>query len=133
MLGGFGNNRFSSKVSYGQMRVSSGALYPTDGTTTFSPQYDFSTTASGGTVLALFKPQDNSTTANLTDLTGNGSVLGSYVAASKVTASSDYAAPPPPAFSYVSSSVTTTTGAAITTNNIVSTGGDINSFSVNPA
>ena len=133
MLGGFGNNRYTSKVSYGQMRVSSGALYPTDGSSTFAPQYDFSTTASGGTVLALFKPQDNSTTANLLDLTGNGSVLGSYVAASKVTASSDYAAPPPPAFSYVSASVTTTTGVAITTNNILSTGGDINSFSVNPA
>ncbi len=137
-IGGLGTSR-TGKVSYGQMRITSGSLYPTDGTTTFAPTYDFSSTVSGGTVssgasvISLFKPQDNSTIANLVDLTSNGTVIKTYVASSLVAASSDYASPPPPAFSYSSATVTTTTGVAITANNVVSTGGDINSFSISPA
>jgi len=136
ILGGASNN--SGKVSYGQIRVTAGNLYPTDGTTTFRPTYDFSTTVSGATVspgatvLALFKPQDNSTTSNLVDQTGNGTTIKTYVPASNVTASSDYASPPAPAFTYASSTITTIAGTAITTDLVNSTGGDINSYAVSP-
>ena len=132
LLGGFGNNMTGSKVSFGQIRVSSGAIYPSDGSTTFAPTYDFSNTVAGGTVLALFQPQSNSTIASLNTNSFNGATIANY-GTTAVAASSDYATPPPPAFSYSSSSVTTTAGIAIAANNVVSTGGDINSFAISPA
>ena len=140
-LGPFGDSN-SSKVFYGQSRITSGAIYPTDGTSTFRPAYDFSDTVSGGTVLALFKPASNSKPAtsdnsvagvNLTDLSGNGASIFTYLAAAQVSSSSDFASPPPPAFTYSSSSITTTAGTAITPNTTVLTGGDINSYAVSPA
>jgi uncharacterized repeat protein (TIGR02543 family) len=139
MIGPFAENN-SSKVSFGQMRVTAGTLYPTDGTTTFKPIYDFSetvsgsTVSSGATVVALFKPQNNSTAATLTDLSTNGgTTVKTYVSTANVVSSSDYASPPPPAFSYPSSPVSTTTGSPLTATNPVSTGGDINSYSISPA
>lgn len=142
-LGPFGDST-TSKVFYGQSRLTSGAIYPTDGTTSFSPNYDFSSSVSGGTVLALFKPTSNSrpgtsdnTVAanNLTDQSGNGSSIFTYLGATKVASSSDFPTPPAPAFSYASSSMTTFTGTAISTNNAVlnSGSGDINSYSISPA
>jgi uncharacterized repeat protein (TIGR02543 family) len=86
-LGGFGDSTTDSKVSYGQMRVSSGALYPTDGTSTFTPSYQFSNTVTGGTVLALFKPMSNSTIANLSDQSGNGTTISSAVDSTRVSRS----------------------------------------------
>jgi uncharacterized repeat protein (TIGR02543 family) len=129
----------SGKTYYGQIRVTSGSLYPTDGITGFSAPYDFSSSVSGGTVsngatvVALFKPQTNSTTANLVDLTGNGSTLVSQVPAANVTATSDFPSPPPPAFSYATSAITATAGTAISADLANSTGGDINSYTVSPA
>ena len=131
-LGPFGTNA-SGKAFYGQMRLSNVALYPTDGTSAFAPSYDFSTTVSGGTVLALIKPQTNTTTSNAVDLTGNGAVLSTRVTGGSIAASSDFASPPPPAFSYSPASRTIFAGSPLPTTNIVSTGGDINSFSVSPA
>jgi uncharacterized repeat protein (TIGR02543 family) len=132
-IGPFGSNN-SGTVFFGQMRVSSGALYPTgsSGNQIFAPTYDFSSTVSGGTVLALFKPQTNSTLTNLQDLSGNGTTVA--VQLSNVTAAStDYASPPAPAFSYSPASVSTFTGSVLASASPVLTGGDINSYSVNPA
>ncbi len=137
-IGTFGSSN-TGKASYGQIRVTAGSLYPTDGASSFSPTYDFSSTVSGGTVssgatvVALFKPQTDSTTSNLLDLTGNGSTVVSQVSDANVTATSDFASPPAPAFSYTSSSITTIAGTAITSDNPISTGGDINTYSVSPA
>jgi uncharacterized repeat protein (TIGR02543 family) len=131
-FGPFGDNA-SGKAFYGQMRLSNVALYPKDGTSAFAPSYDFSTTVSGGTVLALIKPQTNTTTSNAVDLTGNGTVLSTRVTGGNIAASSDFASPPPPAFSYSPASRTIFAGSPLPTTNIVSTGGDINSFSVSPA
>jgi uncharacterized repeat protein (TIGR02543 family) len=131
-FGPFGDSA-SGKAFYGQMRLSNVALYPTDGTSAFTPSYDFSTTVSGGTVLALIKPQTNTTTSNAVDLTGNGAVLSTRVTGGSIAASSDFASPPPPAFSYSPASRTIFAGSPLPTTNIVSTGGDINSFSVSPA
>jgi capsular polysaccharide biosynthesis protein len=131
-FGPFGDNA-SGKAFYGQMRLSNVALYPKDGTSAFAPSYDFSTTVSGGTVLALIKPQTNTTTSNAVDLTGNGTVLSTRVTGGSIAASSDFASPPPPAFSYSPASRTIFAGSPLPTTNIVSTGGDINSFSVSPA
>lgn len=132
-FGPFGDNAGNGKVFYGQMRVTSGALYPTDGTSSFTPSYDFSTTVSGGTVLALIKPQTNTTTSNAVDLMNNGTILATNVASNRIAASSDYASPPPPAFSYSSASVSTISGTALPTTSPVLTGGDINSYSVSPS
>jgi uncharacterized repeat protein (TIGR02543 family) len=141
-IGPFGGGASTSKASYGQMRITSGSLYPTTGalnTQAFTPTYDLGTTVSGSTVssganvVALFKPQDNSTVATLTDLTGNGATLRTIATTPTVTASSDYAAPPAPAFSYPSPPAPTTAGSPLTTTNPVSTGGDINSYSISPA
>ena len=141
-IGPFGGGASTSKASYGQMRITSGSLYPTTGalnTKAFTPTYDLGTTVSGSTVssganvVALFKPQDNSTVATLTDLTGNGATLRTIATTPTVTASSDYAAPPAPAFSYPSPPAPTTAGSPLTTTNPVSTGGDINSYSISPA
>jgi uncharacterized repeat protein (TIGR02543 family) len=132
-LGPFGDNAGNGKVFYGQMRVTSGALYPTNGTSSFTPSYDFSTTVSGGTVLALIKPQTNTTTSNAVDLTGNGTILATNVASNRIAASSDFASPPPPAFTYSPASVSTISGSALPTATPVLTGGDINSYSVSPS
>jgi uncharacterized repeat protein (TIGR02543 family) len=140
MIGPFANNN-SSKVSFGQIRVTAGSLYPTDGTTTFKPIYDFSetvsgsTVSSGATVVALFKPQNNSTAATLTDLsTTGGTTLKTFVSTANVVASSDYAAPPAPAFTYSPASVSTFTGTALSQNPTPQlTGGDINSYSISRA
>ena len=89
MIGGFGDNN-SGKVNFGQIRVTSGAIYPTDGVTTFSPQTTaFSKSVVGGTVVSLFQPIFNSTVENLFDYTGNGTLIKSYVSASNVVVSSD--------------------------------------------
>jgi uncharacterized repeat protein (TIGR02543 family) len=131
-LGPFGTNA-SGKAFYGQMRLSNVALYPTDGTSAFAPSYDFSTTVSGGTVLALIKPQTNTTTSNAVDLTGNGAVLSTRVTGGSIAASSEYAALPAPAFTYLPVSVSTFTGTALSQNPTPQlTGGDINSYSVSP-
>jgi uncharacterized repeat protein (TIGR02543 family) len=131
-FGPFGDSS-SGKALYGQMRLSNVALYPTDGTSAFAPSYDFSTTVSGGTVLALIKPQTNTTTSNAVDLTGNGAVLSTRVTGGSIAASSDFASPPPPAFSYSPASVSTFTGTALSQNPTPQlTGGDINSYSVSP-
>jgi uncharacterized repeat protein (TIGR02543 family) len=131
-LGPFGDSA-SGKVFYGQMRVTSGALYPTDGTSSFTPSYDFSTTVSGGTVLALFKPQTTTTTSNAVDLMNNGTVLSTRVTGGSITSSSDFASPPPPAFSYSPTSASTISGSALSAITPVLTGGDINSYSVSPS
>ena len=116
------------------MRITAGSLYPTTGalgSTAFIPSYDWTTSvsgptvSSGATVIALFKPQNNSTPSGLSDLTGNGSTLRLSNSGSSVTATSDYAAPPPPAFSYSGGSRSTITGTALPTTTPVSTGGDI--------
>ena len=91
-LGPFGDNA-AGKAFYGQMRVSSGAIYPTDGTSAFTPGLDFSTTVSGGTVLALFKPQTNTLPSNAVDLMNNNTVITTRVGASKIASSSDFAVP----------------------------------------
>ncbi|MEI6552900.1 MAG: LamG-like jellyroll fold domain-containing protein, partial [Actinomycetes bacterium] len=140
-VGSFGSGASTSKASYSQMRITAGSLYPTAalGATAFIPTYDWTTTvtgssvSAGATVLALFKPQSNSTPSGLGDLTGNGSTLRLSNTGNSVTATSDYAAPPPPAFSYSGGSRSTITGTALPTTTPVSTGGDINSYSINPA
>jgi hypothetical protein len=139
MIGPFAQNN-SSKVSFGQMRVTAGSLYPTDGTTTFKPIYDFSTTLAGGTVssgatvIALFKPQNNSSAATLTDLSANGgTTVKTYVPTANVVASSDFPAPPPPAFIYETPTASTVYGSALPTRSPKLTGGDINSFSISPS
>ena len=141
-IGPFGGGASTSKASYGQMRITAGSLYPTTGalgTTAFTPTYDWGTTVSGPTVssganvVALFKPQDNSTVAGLADLTSNGAILKTISTSPTVTASSDYAAPPAPAFTYSPASVSTINGSALPTMSPVSTGGDINGYSISPA
>ena len=141
-IGKFGASAAGSKASYSQMRITSGSLYPTSvtlNTTAFNPTYDWSTSVSGttvstgATVVALFKPQNTSVPSSLSDATGNGSTLRLSTTGTSVTAVSDYASPPPPAFTYSPASVSTFTGSALPTASPVSTGGDINSYSVNPA
>ena len=141
-IGNFGGGASTSKASYAQMRITAGSLYPTTGalgSQAFTPTYDWGTTVSGSTVspgasvIALFKPQDNSTIAGLTDLTGNGATLKTVGTGLTVTATSDTAAPPPPAFTYSAASVSTISGSALPTTSPVSTGGDINSYSVSPS
>jgi hypothetical protein len=141
-IGPFGGGASTSKASYGQMRITAGSLYPTTGalgTKAFTPTYDWATTVSGPTVsaganvVALFKPQDNSTVAGLADLTSNGAILKTISTSPTVTASSDYAAPPAPAFTYSPASVSTISGSALPTTSPVSTGGDINGYSISPA
>ena len=88
MIGGFGDNN-SGKASFGQIRVTSGAIYPTDGTSTFTPPTQFSNSVSGGTVKALFQPLTNSKVEWLFDQSGNGTLIKSYVGDSKVVASSN--------------------------------------------
>ena len=88
MIGGFGDNN-SGKASFGQIRVTSGAVYPTDGTSIFTPPTQFSTSVSGGTVKALFQPLTNSKVEWLFDQSGNGTLIKSYVGESKVVASLD--------------------------------------------
>ncbi len=87
-IGGFGDNN-SGKVNFGQIRVTSGAIYPTDGVSTFTPKSTFSNSVSGGTVLALFQPLFNSTVDSLVDNTGNRTLIKSYVAAANVANSTD--------------------------------------------
>ena len=94
MIGGFGDNN-SGKASFGQIRVTSGAVYPTDGTSTFTPPTQFSTSVSGGTVKALFQPLKNSTVESLYDASGNNTLIKSFVGASKVVSSSDVPAAAP--------------------------------------
>jgi hypothetical protein len=141
-IGPFGGGASTSKASYSQMRITAGSLYPTTGavgTSAFTPTYDWGTTVSGSTVspgasvVALFKPQNNSTVATLTDLTGNGSTLKTLGTGPTVTATSDTAAPPPPAFIYETATVSTISGSALPTTSPKSTGGDINSFSISPS
>jgi uncharacterized repeat protein (TIGR02543 family) len=132
-LGPFASNGSSGKAFYGQMRLSNVALYPTDGISEFTPSYDFSTTVSGGTVLALIKPQTNTTTSNAVDLMNNGTVLSTKVTGGSIAASSDYAAPPPPAFSYETPTASTVYGSALPTRSPKLTGGDINSFAISPS
>jgi hypothetical protein len=141
-VGPFGGGASTSKASYGQMRITAGSLYPTTGalgSKAFTPTYDWTTTVSGSTVssgasvVALFKPQDNSTVGGLADLTGNGAILRTVATSPTVTASSDYAAPPAPAFTYSPASVSTFSGSVLPTTSPVSTGGDINSYSISPA
>jgi uncharacterized repeat protein (TIGR02543 family) len=141
-IGNFGSGASTSKASYSQMRITAGSLYPTTGalgSTAFIPSYDWTTSvsgptvSSGATVIALFKPQNNSTPSGLSDLTGNGSTLRLSNSGSSVTATSDYAAPPPPVFSYSGGSRSTITGTALPSTIAASTGGDINSYSVSPA
>ena len=97
-IGGFGDNN-SAKVSYGQIRVSSGAIYPTDGSTTFTPPTQFSTSVSSGSVISLFQPLFNSAVTSLSDGTGNGTLIKTYVGAGNVTVSSDVPIDPPSAAS----------------------------------
>ena len=141
-IGRFGSNASTSKASYSQMRITAGSLYPTTltyGATAFNPTYDWTTSvtgssvSAGATVLALFKPQSDSTPSGLSDLTGNGSTLRLSNTGNSVTATTDYAAPPPPAFSYSGGSRSTITGTALPSTIAASTGGDINSYSINPA
>ena len=140
-IGPFGGGASTSKVSYSQMRITAGTLYPTTGalgTTAFNPTVDWTTSVSGATVsqgaavIALFKPQDNSTVASLADLTGNGATLRA-VSSTNVVSTSDFAAPPAPAFSYSPTSLSTISGSALSAATPVLTGGDINSYSISPS
>jgi len=96
MIGGFGDNN-SGKVSYAQIRVTSGAIYPTDGVTTFTPQTSFTNSVSSGTVVALFQPLFNSTVESLVDNSGTGTLIKSYVGSGNVTTSTDIPLDPPAA------------------------------------